>query len=301
MSLNIFLTLEFTKPASSFGGIGAYVASLLEAITAFGSVSAAARVMKANPPKLRRLVRNINEDSGDIIILKRGRSGGALVTAEGLARLQQYRMIEEGIRRVFAKDLRDIEKLIGSDPQMPRPWLEYDRWRQLSPRKIENPKRRAHAIKSTVNSTPALVHVYLALFSEKLWIGEGDILTLLAIARYGSIAAAARAMGRSYYDVKNRIRSMNRDLGEIVLTQRGRGGGAMLTPRGTELTERFCRIQSSTYDIFARELAFVAQLAGGDKEGRKFSPDYARRMELIAKLGKCDDICIRSGVGTVSH
>jgi molybdate transport system regulatory protein len=88
MPLNTFLRLEFATPADFFGGIGVYKASLLEAIAAFGSVSAAARVMKAEPRKLRAIVRDINEDFGGIIVLKRGRSGGAVVTAEGLALLQ---------------------------------------------------------------------------------------------------------------------------------------------------------------------------------------------------------------------
>lgn len=302
MPLNTFLRLEFSKPAAYFGGIGVYKASLLEAIAAFGSVSAAARVMKADPPILRRIVRYINEDFGDIIILKRGRSGGAFVTTKGLALLQQYRTIEKGIRRVFAEDLREIEKLIGSDPQMQRHWFEYDRWRQLSFPKIENSKRRAYTTKSTiVNSKPLSVHVYLALYSEKLWIGEGSMILLRAIARYGSIAAAARATDWTYYRVKKRIRSMNRDLGEIVLTQRGRDGGATLTPLGAELVERFYKIQCGTYDIFAKELALAAHLVGGDKEGTKIPPHAARWMEARAKLGAGDDICIRSGVGTVSH
>lgn len=149
MSLNTFLGLEFTKPAAYFTGIGVYIASLLEAIAAFGSVSAAARVMKVDPPVLRRLIRYINEDFGDIIVLKRGRSGGAVVTAKGLALLQQYRAIEEGVRRIFAEDLREIEKLIGSDPQMPRHWLKYDRWRQLSFQKIKISKHRACETRST--------------------------------------------------------------------------------------------------------------------------------------------------------
>jgi molybdate transport repressor ModE-like protein len=221
------------------------------------------------------------------------------VTAEGLALLQQFRTIEEGIRRVFAEDLREFEELIGSDPQRPRHWLKFDRWRQLSHSKIQNPKRRAYATKSSiVNSIPLSVHVYLALFSENLWISEVHIIMLRAIARYGSIAAAARAMGRTHYNVRSEIRRMNRELGEIVFTQRGRDGGATLTPKGTELAERFCKIHRSIYDVFAKELAFAAYLAGGDKD-RKINPDYARWMEIKAKLRKCDEIL--SGVGMVSH
>ncbi|WP_412774791.1 winged helix-turn-helix domain-containing protein [Nitrobacter sp.] len=208
MPLNTFLRLEFTKPAAYCSGIGGYIASLLEAVATFGSVSAAARVMKADPPFLRRMVRCINEDFGGIIVLKRGRSGGAFVTGKGLALLQQYRMIDEGIRRVFAEDLREIEKLIGSDPQMPRHLMEYDRWRQLSPPKTENSKRRAQATKSTiVNSVPLSVHVYLALFSEKLWIGERSMILLRAMPsmdqsqppharRIGPIIACRRGLDR---------------------------------------------------------------------------------------------------------
>lgn len=94
---------------------------------------------------------------------------------------------------------------------------------------------------------------------------------------------------------------MNRDLGEVVLTQRGRDGGATLTPRGTELVERFYKIQHGIYDTFARELVLVAHLVGGDTKGTKISPSFGRWMEVRGKLGKCDDLCIRSGVGTVRH
>jgi molybdate transport repressor ModE-like protein len=77
MPLNTFLRLEFVEPAY-IAGIGVYKASLLEAIDTFGSVSAAARIMKANPRSLWWMVDDINEDFGDIVVLKRGRSGGRL-------------------------------------------------------------------------------------------------------------------------------------------------------------------------------------------------------------------------------
>jgi molybdate transport system regulatory protein len=290
MPLNTFLKLSFMKP-TYFGGIGVYRASLLEAIAAFGSVSAAARVMKANPRKLWRIVHCINEELGNIIILKRGRSGGAFVTVEGLALLQQFRTIEEGIRRVFAEDLCAIERVLGSDPQMPRYWWEYDRWRQLSPR-TENSKRGGSTPKSAiVHSTPFSVHVYLALFSEELWISEIDIIMLRAIARYGSIAAAANAMD---YNVKYEIRRMNRYLGGSILTQRGRNGGAALTPKAAELVERFCKIQRGTYKIFSKELEVAAHLAHSDKEV-KINRSVSRWLQFRAELGACDDLCIRSG------
>ncbi|WP_412774722.1 hypothetical protein [Nitrobacter sp.] len=100
--------------------------------------------------------------------------------------------------------------------------------------------------------------------------------------------------------MQKRIRSLNRDLDEIVLTHRGRGG-AILTTRGAELVERFYKIQRGIYDKFSSELAFAAHLAGGDKKGNKISPRDARWMEARAKLGACDDICIRSGVGMASR
>lgn len=267
------------------GFMGVYKASLLEAIAAFGSISAAARVMEAEPRYLRELARGINEDFGGIIVVKRGRSGGAVVTAEGLALLQQFRTIEDGVRHVFAEDLREIEELIGSDPQEPRHWFYYDRWRQLSFPKIENSKRRPCATKSTIiNPTLPLVHVYLGLFSEKLWIGEGYVILLRAIAKYGSIAAAARAMGWQYYNAKYKVAQLNRNPGEIVLTQCGRDGGATLTPRGSELADRFCRIQRGIYEKLAGELALAAHLASGEKKGRKIYSGYAHLMKLRAEL-----------------
>ena len=283
MSLNTYLRLDFVKPGY-VGYISVYKASILEAITTFGSISAAARVTKVKPQNLRRMAHEINEDFGEIIASKRGRSGGALVTAKGLALLQQFRTIEESVRRAVAEDLRKIEKLIGSDPQMPRPWFEYDRWRQLQPARLKmlNPVRAVRV--PAADSTPLSVHVYLGLFSEKLWIGEGYIILLRAIEKYGSIGSAARATSWDYYNVRHKVKQMNQIPGGIVVTQRGRGGGATLSPRGVELTDRFCEIRHGIHRKLSRELAFAAHLANGDNPGRNLYPDYAPLIRLREEL-----------------
>ncbi|WP_412772942.1 hypothetical protein [Nitrobacter sp.] len=58
--------------------------------------------------------------------------------------------------------------------------------------------------------------------------------------------------------------------------------GAMLTPRGAELVERFCKIQCGINDKFASELAFAAHLAGGG--GRKIPPRVTRWLKARAEL-----------------
>lgn len=74
--------------------------------------------------------------------------------------------------------------------------------------------------------------------------------------------------------------------------RRGHSVGATLTPRGTELVERFYKIQRGIYHTFARELVSAAHLVGGDTKGTKISPRLGRWMEVRAKLGKCV-ACVR--------
>jgi molybdate transport system regulatory protein len=67
---------------------------------------------------------------------------------------------------------------------------------------------------------------------------------LAAIARTGSISAAARAMGVPYRVAWQKINEMETLLGEkLVDTQVGgkQGGGAVLTPLGADYVERFGR------------------------------------------------------------
>ncbi|MCB4768452.1 winged helix-turn-helix domain-containing protein [Ancylobacter sp. Lp-2] len=77
-------------------------------------------------------------------------------------------------------------------------------------------------------------------------IGPGKIALLEAIARTGSISAAGRAMEMSYRRAWDLVDELGRIFGTpVVLSQTGgkHGGGARLTPFGTELVERYRQIE----------------------------------------------------------
>lgn len=73
-------------------------------------------------------------------------------------------------------------------------------------------------------------------------IGPGKIALLEAIAAHGSISAAGRAMGMSYRRAWELVEDLNTIFGTAVAARQigGRnGGGATLTPLGSELVRRF--------------------------------------------------------------
>ena len=79
-------------------------------------------------------------------------------------------------------------------------------------------------------------------------IGPGKIALLEAIAREGSISAAARALGMSYRRAWELVTELNRILAAPVVeaTPGGRsGGGATLTTRGRTLIADYRAIERS--------------------------------------------------------
>jgi len=76
--------------------------------------------------------------------------------------------------------------------------------------------------------------------------GKADLLD--AIARDGSISAAARRLGMSYRRAWLLVDTMNRCWSKpLVATMPGAGGGkgARLTPAGEEILERYRRLQAA--------------------------------------------------------
>ncbi len=82
--------------------------------------------------------------------------------------------------------------------------------------------------------------------AERGFAGAGRIALLEAVARHGSIAAAARALGMSYKAAWEAVDAMN-SLAEhplVVRTTGGRrGGGTRLTGAGAALVQQFRRMQ----------------------------------------------------------
>jgi len=95
---------------------------------------------------------------------------------------------------------------------------------------------------------------------SKIWIedndaqvvfGAGRLYILDAVARHGSIHAAAHELHMSYRAVWGKIRATEKRLGQPLLSRRtggAQGGGSELTPFARELVERFTKLQSMVRD-----------------------------------------------------
>jgi molybdate transport system regulatory protein len=101
------------------------------------------------------------------------------------------------------------------------------------------------------------------VFDSGARIGPGKAKLLESIRDTGSISAAARNMGMSYKRAWLLLDSMNQAFTEPVVTAApgGTGGGATLTPFGTEVLERYRRIHDRAAAIAADDLAALARRA----------------------------------------
>jgi len=80
-------------------------------------------------------------------------------------------------------------------------------------------------------------------------IGPGKVAVLEQIGRSGSISAAGRALRMSYRRTWELVEDLNRSLGTpVVETAAGGsgGGGAVLTPAGKAVVERYRAIEIDT-------------------------------------------------------
>lgn len=94
-------------------------------------------------------------------------------------------------------------------------------------------------------------------------LGPGKIDLLCAIARTGSIAAAARALGMSYKRAWFLIDNVSAGLGApVVRTATGGrgGGGARLSPRGEALVRLYQAVERACADAAGRELAALLEV-----------------------------------------
>lgn len=100
-------------------------------------------------------------------------------------------------------------------------------------------------------------------------IGPGKIALLEQIERTGSISAAGRALGMSYRRAWLLVDDLNKLLGApVVATQLGgsHGGGASLTPLGSDLVARFRALEQAAAPLVREHLgpfeAMAARNAG---------------------------------------
>ncbi len=98
-------------------------------------------------------------------------------------------------------------------------------------------------------------------------IGPGKVAVLEQIARSGSISGAGRALRMSYRRTWELVEDLNRSLGTpVVETAAGGsgGGGAVLTPAGKAVVERYRAIEIDTAHA-ARKHLLAIQRACSEK------------------------------------
>ena len=89
-------------------------------------------------------------------------------------------------------------------------------------------------------------------------IGPGKIALLENIGKHGSISAAGRAMDMSYkraWDLVDEINRLCRQPAVARQTGGKNGGGAVLTPFGESLVERYRRIERDAASAVKKDLA----------------------------------------------
>ena len=94
-------------------------------------------------------------------------------------------------------------------------------------------------------------------------IGPGKVAVLEEIARSGSISAAGRVLRMSYRRTWELVEDLNRSLGvPVVETAAGGsgGGGAVLTPAGKAIVERYRAIELDTALAARKHLQALSRL-----------------------------------------
>ena len=107
------------------------------------------------------------------------------------------------------------------------------------------------------------------LLGTEIAIGPGKADLLDAIARSGSISAAAREMGMSYRRAWNLVEVMNRSFRNPLvetLTGGSGGGGAQVTALGADVLTRYRTMETKATVAVAPEMkAFARLMAIPDK------------------------------------
>ncbi|TPN87447.1 winged helix-turn-helix domain-containing protein [Aquimarina algicola] len=92
---------------------------------------------------------------------------------------------------------------------------------------------------------------------QGMFLGEGRVKLLKAIAQTGSLRKAASALQMSYKKAWNLLDSMNKTTKEplVITTTGGKGGGgAHLTPYGEKVIISFDRINQKCWEFLDKEL-----------------------------------------------
>jgi len=87
-------------------------------------------------------------------------------------------------------------------------------------------------------------------------IGDGRLAILQAVARTGSLSAAARELGMSYRSLWGKVRSLEQALGLSLVVGQAGGvghGGARLTPAGQRLVVAYERFSRASHEFCERQ------------------------------------------------
>jgi molybdate transport system regulatory protein len=98
---------------------------------------------------------------------------------------------------------------------------------------------------------------------DDIAVGPGKIDLLEAIAKTGSITAAAKSMGMSYRRAWVLVDTMNRSFrAPVVEAEAGgkRGGGTRLTATGSDIIRLYREIEAKALDVNRRPLAQLTRL-----------------------------------------
>jgi molybdate transport system regulatory protein len=98
---------------------------------------------------------------------------------------------------------------------------------------------------------------------DDIAVGPGKVDLLEAIARTGSITAAAKALGMSYRRAWLLVDTMNRNFTTPVVSAGAggtRGGGAALTRAGEEVVRRYRRIEATAAKAAAADFRALRKL-----------------------------------------
>ena len=118
---------------------------------------------------------------------------------------------------------------------------------------------------------PSLKPILRISFSGQDRLGRGKMELLEHIRETGSISAAGRAMDMSYKRAWDLVDEINRICGRAAVERQTggkNGGGAVLTPFGTSLVDRYRSIERAASDAARKELkALRSEIRRGRKAG----------------------------------
>ena len=153
MTAWMFLRVDFSKPAL----FGPDHAAVLEAIQRYGSIAAAYEAVGSTYWRTWIFVKEMNRHLGQVVVVSRGRHGGASLTPLGQKLLKRYRRMEGDFYQAFAKELRYFQRLVGDELQGPKRTPRYAQVREPKRLKSAEANQRETHRSSSVGTPPRLV------------------------------------------------------------------------------------------------------------------------------------------------